>query len=153
LKTDINFAGGKRSKYKIMEEKDKLNGKIKLPDGRTIQVLQLPGGRIIDFPFLMNASVDAIVVNEDAITIAYLFIEPQEIALENIICPRSMGYLRGEILTKAISKVIEGDTCSICNIHLDEPIEIVTIFLGIFRVQTLGVDANCNLVTFVRTDK
>ena len=136
-----------------MEEKDKIKGEIPLPDGKTASVLQLPGGRNIDFPFLMNASVDAIVINEDAIIIAYLFNNPQEIALENIICPRSMGYLRGEILTKAISRVIEGDTCNICNIHLDEPIEIVTRFLGIFRAQTLGVDANCNLVTFVRAEE
>jgi len=134
-----------------MEEKDNLNREIKLPDGKTAKILHLPGGRIIDFPFLTNASVDAIVVNEDAITIAFLFINtPKEIALENIICPKIMGYFRGEIQTQVISRDIERQ---LFNIHLIEPIEIVTVFFGNIRVKTLGVDENCNLVTFVRAEE
>jgi len=132
-----------------MNEEDKHNGVINLPDGKTGKVITLPGGRIFDFPFLMNAAIDRIVVNDDGITVAFLFNTPQKIELENIICPSFM-VLRGKILTNTISKEIDKE---IYNIYLIEPMEIVALFFGIIRVQTIGVDANCNFVTFVRDEQ
>ena len=162
-------------------EEDDSDMQIELPDGKTGRILTAPF--VFNFPFLEHITAEAIVQNSDGDIVVIKLKTPQEMDIEDIICP---GHLRlsGEMLVEAITieeniynlhlaQPIEIITRALGNIPLnvlgidtacnfvkfrfmedwDEPIEIVTRFLGIFRVQTLGVDENCNLVTFVRADK
>jgi len=116
----------------------------KEPKGK---VLRLPGGRLISFPFLENVRADAVLINQDAEIESFLFDTPQCIPLEKIICPERLGCLNGEILTREIAVSAEKQ-CHL--IHLIQPIEIRTRFLGILTVRALWVDAECTLEGFIR---
>ena len=111
------------------------------------KILKLPGGRLISFPFLVNVQADAVFINPKAEIESLLFDSPQCVPLENIICPKGLGYLNGEILTREIAINAEKQYYLI---HLIQPIEIITRFLGILTVQALQVDAACTLIGFIR---
>ena len=110
------------------------------------KVLSLPGGRLVSFPFLANVQANAVLISPEAEIESLLFDTPQCVPLENIICPKRLGYLYGEILTREIAISYEKQYYLI---HLLQPIELRTRFLGAITVQALQVDATCTFIGFI----
>jgi len=112
------------------------------------EVLRLPGGRLVSFPFLENVNADAVLLNADAVIESILFDSPQSIPLENIDCPQRLGRLNGEILTHEIAVCAEEQYYLI---HLVKPVEIITRFLGVISVRTLEIGVANKLTGFIRS--
>jgi len=119
-------------------------------DSGTEELKVLNIKRLVSFPFLPNVYTDAIAINKEACIEAFLFNNPQKIEIENIFCSKGFGYMQWEILTKQIS-ISEKE--QLYYIFLEKPVDVVTWFLGVFKLTVLGVDGTGKLVTFVREDE
>ena len=117
-------------------------------EGYEGKILSLPGGRLVSFPFLVNVRADAVLINPRAEIESLVFDTPQRIPLENIICPKRLGYWNGEIITREIAISYEKQ-CYL--IHLIQPIEVITRYLGTLTLRALQVDATCTLIGFIPT--
>ena len=113
------------------------------------EVISLPGGRLVSFPFLANVSANAVSINPECEIESFLFDPPSNIPLENIICPKKLGHLDGEIFTREIVFSAEGQYYLI---HLVNPIDIKTRFLGSITIRALQVDLTCALIGFIRNE-
>jgi hypothetical protein len=120
-----------------------------LPEGREGKFLRIPGGRLVSFPFLSNCYADGVFINSDAVIESYIFDTPQKIDSDNIVCPKGLGYLSGDILTREIAMSAERQ-CYL--VHLVQPVDINTRFLGIIKIRALELDPSCKFVSFIRAN-
>ena len=118
--------------------------KIELPDGKTGELIIKPLPLVFNLPFIKHAIAEAIIVNSDGIIITCKFSTPQKIDLEYFFIP---GHLRlsGEMLVDIINLNIEENYI---NIHLAQPIEVITRALGNIPLKSLGVETSGKVVRF-----
>ena len=112
-----------------------------VPQGHTGRVLKPPNTLIVSFPFLQDVRVDAVLLDSEGATTAFLFDSPQRIAVENIIYPEHLGYFHGELLTCQI------DLQDGFLIHFVQPVKFNAGILGVFTLDALTVDNECRLVS------
>jgi hypothetical protein len=118
-----------------------------IPEGCEGKILRIPGGRLVSLPFLSNCYADGVFINKDAVIESFFFDTPQKIDLDNIICSKDLGHLSGEILTREIAMSAEKQRYLI---HLVQPADINTRFLGVIKIRALELDSSCNFVGFIR---